>query len=85
MDKFKEFYKKAMADEQAKAELKAVFGGKKIGELSDEELLKVVMIAEKLGFAITLEEAKEYFAGEDEELSDDDLDKVAGGFFFFFF
>ena len=85
MDKFEEFYNKAMADEQAKSELKAVFDGKKIGELSDEELLKVVIIAEKLGFAITLEEAKAYFAREDEELSDDDLDKVAGGFLFFFF
>ena len=85
MDKFEEFYNKAMADEQAKSELKAVFGGKKTGELSDDELSKVVTIAEKLGFAITLEEVKEYLSGEDEELSDDDLDKVSGGFLFFFY
>lgn len=79
MNKIAEFYTKAMADESAKAELEAVIGGKNISELSDEELLKIGKIAEKLGFAITLDEAKSYFAGEGEEISDDELDKVSGG------
>ena len=85
MDKFGEFYTKAMADESAKAELNAVFRGKKIGELCDDDFLKVVKTAEKLGFTITLDEVRAYFSGEDGEMSDDELDKVAGGFLFFFF
>lgn len=79
MSKVSEFYAKAMADEGAKAELAAILEGKAVNDANDEQLEKIGELAKKLGYEITIEEAKEYINGNEAELDDDDLDAVAGG------
>lgn len=79
MNKVAEFYAKAMADEAAAKEFTEAVGGKAMSELGDAELEKLGKLAEKLGFAISVEEAKSYLSSTEGELSDDELDAVAGG------
>lgn len=79
MSKVSEFYAKALADEAAKKELITILGDNKIEEASDEQLVKVGDLAKKLGYDITVDEAKAYLNGDDTELDEDDLDAVAGG------
>lgn len=79
MSKVTEFYKKALADESAKGELIAILGDKKFKEASDEQLKEIGKLAKKLGFDITVEEAKAYLNGDNAELDEADLDAVAGG------
>ena len=79
MDKFSEFYAKAIADEKIRNELAAIIGEKTIGELSDEELLKIGKLAEQLGISITLDEVKDHFSSKEGELPDEELEKVSGG------
>jgi hypothetical protein len=78
MSKISDFYAKATADETSKNELIAILGDKKLTEASDEQLVKVGELAKKIGFEITIDEAKAYLNGGD-ELDEDDLDAVAGG------
>ncbi len=80
MSKVTDFYAKAIADEASKKELTDILGSKPINEASDEQLVKIGELAKKLGFDITLEEAKAYLTSEEAELEEDDLDAVAGGF-----
>lgn len=79
MSKITEFYAKALEDETAKKEIAEVLGEKRFEEADDAQLLKLGEIAARLGYEITLEEAKEYFHPEEAELDEDDLDAVAGG------
>lgn len=79
MSKMSEFYAKAIADESAKAELIAILGEKKLEEADDAQLEKIGEVAKKLGFEISLEEAKGYLGGAETELDEEDLDAVAGG------
>lgn len=79
MSKVTDFYAKALADESAKKELITILGDKKFEEASDEQLVKVGELAKKLGFEITIEEAKAYLSSDSTELDEDDLDAVAGG------
>lgn len=79
MSKITDFYAKALADESAKKELITILGDKKIDDASDEQLAEIGGLAKKLGFAITIEEAKAYLSGDNAELDEDDLDAVAGG------
>lgn len=78
MSKISEFYAKVMEDEAAKKELIGILGEKKFEEADDAQLAKVGELAKKLGFEITVDEAKAYF-NTDSELNEDDLDAVAGG------
>ncbi|MGN0629880.1 MAG: hypothetical protein ACI4JN_00995, partial [Ruminococcus sp.] len=73
MSKVTDFYAKALADESAKKELITILGDKKIEEASDEQLAKVGALAKKLGFDITIEEAKAYLSSDNAELDEDDL------------
>lgn len=79
MSKVSEFYAKALADDSAKKELIVILGDNKIENASDEQLKKVGELAKKLGYDITVEEAKAYLNGDNAELDEDDLDAVAGG------
>lgn len=79
MSKISEFYAKALADEATKTELATILGEKTIQNADDEQLAKVGELAKKLGYDITIEEAKEYLNPEEAELDDDDLEAVAGG------
>lgn len=79
MSKVSEFYAKALADDAAKKELIIILGENKIEDASDEQLTKVGQLAKKLGYDITVEEAKAYLNGDNAELDEDDLDAVAGG------
>lgn len=79
MNKVAEFYAKAMADEATAAEFAEAMGGKAMNELGDAEFEKLGKLAEKLGFTISVEEAKEYLSPKEGELADDELDAVAGG------
>ena len=79
MSKVADFYAKAMGNEDAKAKIAKVIGGKGVEELTDDQLKEIGEIAKGLGFDITLEEAKAYLKSVEEELSDKALDAVAGG------
>ncbi len=79
MSKVTDFYINAIADEATKKELIDILGNKSINEASDDQLVKIGKLANKLGFDITLEEAKAYLTSEETELNEDDLDAVAGG------
>lgn len=79
MSKVSDFYAKALADDSAKKELIVILGDNKIEDASDEQLTKVGALAKKLGFDITVDEAKAYLSGDNAELDEDDLDAVAGG------
>ncbi len=79
MSKVSEFYAKALADESAKKELIVILGENKIEDASDDQLAKVGKLAKKLGYDITVDEAKAYLKGDNAELDEDDLDAVAGG------
>lgn len=79
MSKISDFYAKAIADDAAKKELDSILDGKELNEASEEQLLKVGKLADRLGFSITLDEARSYLKGENVELDEDDLEAVAGG------
>ncbi|MGN0629879.1 MAG: hypothetical protein ACI4JN_00990 [Ruminococcus sp.] len=79
MSKITEFYAKVLADRTAKNEFLAILENTSIDNASDEQLAKVGELAKKLGFDITMEEAKAYLSGDNSELDEDDLDAVAGG------
>ncbi len=79
MSKVSEFYAKAVADESAKKELITILGDKKITEASDKQLEKIGELAKKLGFEITVGEAKAYLNGNNSELNEEELGAVAGG------
>ncbi len=79
MSKVSEFYAKVLADESAKKELIVILGECRIENASDEQLTQVGKLAKKLGYDITIEEAKAYLNGDDAELDEEDLDAVAGG------
>lgn len=79
MNKINKFYKKVLTDESLKNEIALILSGKEVTEATDEELVQIGKIAEKLGFNITIGEAKNYFTSDEAELSDDELEAVAGG------
>lgn len=79
MNKISEFYKKVLTDEYLKNEIALILSGKEIAEATDEEFVQIGEIAEKFGFNITIDEAKNYFTSDEAELSDDELEAVAGG------
>lgn len=79
MSKFTDFYKKAVANDEAKKELTAILGDREFKEATDEQLEKLSGLAKKLGFDITVEEARAYLNNANTELDDDELDAVAGG------
>ena len=79
MNKVAEFYAKVMEEKETAAEFAEAMGGKTMNELGDAEYEKLGKLAEKLGFAISVEEAKSYLSSTEGELSDGELDAVAGG------
>ncbi len=79
MSKVTEFYAKALSDEKTKSKLGEILAGKSINEADDSQLEKIGELAKELGFEITIDEAKSFLNNSDGELSDDDLEAVAGG------
>lgn len=83
MDKFKEFYMQAMADDSVRAEVKKILGKTPVEDATDEQLLQLGTLAKALGINISLDEAKAYLAktsdDEEGELSEEELQAVAGG------
>ncbi len=79
MSKFQDFYAKALADANVTKELSDILAGKALEAASDEQLEKVSGVAKRLGFDITVAEARNFLKEGDKKLSDDDLDAVAGG------
>lgn len=77
MNKIEEFYNKVMQDETLKEKFLGIVGNTE--KLSEETLGKLAELAKEIGFDITIDEAKTYLTPVEGELSDDDLDKVAGG------
>ncbi len=74
-----DFYAKVMADEAVKKQITDILGDTQIENADDEQLKKIGEVANGMGFSISVEEAKEYFNGNEEELSDESLEAVAGG------
>ncbi len=83
MDKFKQFYAQAVADDAVKDEVKKILGKTPIEDATDEQLIKLGELAKTIGLDIALTEAKAYLAkshdDEEGELSADELQAVAGG------
>ncbi len=79
MSKFQDFYLKSIADADAKKEIAAILDGKPMEEATDEQLEKVGAVAKRLGFDITVAEARDFLVPSNQKLSEDDLDSVAGG------
>ena len=79
VNKITEFYAKVVADENYKVKFEEILNGKDITEATDEQLEKIGEIAKELDYDITLEEAKEFIKEGEFQLSDEDLDAVAGG------
>ena len=78
-DKIAEFYTKVTEDENCKAEVEKILGGKEITEATDDQLKAIGEIAKKMGYNFTIDEVKDFIASGDVQLSDDALDNVAGG------
>lgn len=81
MSKMKELYDKVAADAELLrkfADLAVELSSEKTDEVSGE---KLVAFARELGYDVTLDEINSFFDGMEKagELSDDDLDMVAGG------
>ncbi len=79
MSTISDFYAKVMADEAAKKKITDILGNTQIENADDEQLGKIGEVAKGMGFSISVKEAKEYFNGNEEELSDESLEAVAGG------
>ena len=79
MNKVAEFYAEALENNDAKAKLVEILGATRIDEADDAQLEKVGAVAKELGYDFTIEDAKNYLNPADGEISDDDLDEVAGG------
>ena len=87
MSKFKGFYDKINSDAEIGAEFKKVLEEQKITpgtpfeKFSEENLNALIPLAKKAGFDFTLDEVKAFLKSNAEggELSDDELEAVAGG------
>ena len=84
MDKFKQFYVQAMADDSVRAEVKKILGRTPVDEATDDQLIKLGELAKTLGLDISVKEAKAYLGNADDddeegEISADELQAVAGG------
>jgi len=87
MSKFKEFYDKINSDAEIGAEFKKVLEEQKIApgtpfeKFNEENLNALIPFAKKAGFDFTLDEVKAFLKSNTEggELSDDELEAVAGG------
>ena len=79
MGKIVEFYCKVLADEGLRNKLAEILQGRDITAADDEQLQRIGKLAQKLGFHLDLETAKDYLAAEEVAVSDETLDAVAGG------
>lgn len=81
MAKFMEFYKKAVGEPEIRAKLEAILSGKEMDQANDQQLEQIGEVAKSLGYTFTMDEVKAFLHPKEEsELSDDQLDAVAGGF-----
>ncbi len=77
MSKLYDFLEKAAGDDASSARINSILGGSKFEDATDEQLGEICEVAKKLGFDIAPDDIKE---GEVRELSEDELDDVAGGY-----
>ena len=80
MSKIADFYAKVIADANLRAKANEILGGKAVADLSDAELQKLADFAKAEGCDVTVAEVKDYFTSDNQELSDEALDAVAGGY-----
>ena len=86
MDKFKAFYTKIITDKAFKAKVDKILGKTALEDATDAQISELSALAKANGIDISVEEAKSYLAGaksepNDELLTDEELDMVAGGSF----
>ncbi len=79
MSSVSDFYAKIMADKVIMKQITDILGGTPVENADDEQLSKIGAIAKGMGFSISVEDARNYFGGSEEELSDESLEAVAGG------
>jgi hypothetical protein len=86
MSKFTDFYKKVTIDKALATEFVAIMQahsvkeGATFADLDDATLSALEPLSKKAGFAFTLAEAKAYLSKKGgDELSEDELEAVAGG------
>ena len=78
-EKIAEFYAKVTEDAELKAKVAKILGGNDITTATDEQLKAIGEVAKENGYSFTLDEVKEFIVSGDVQLSDDELDNVAGG------
>ncbi|MDR1472885.1 MAG: hypothetical protein LBS75_10230 [Synergistaceae bacterium] len=86
MDKFIEFRNKMISDGKLAEEYgevikrRSIAKGTKFSDLDDSAISEMIDVARRGGFVFTLDEVRKYFAGNSQgELSDTELESVAGG------
>jgi hypothetical protein len=79
MNKISEFYTAVLAEADSKKEFYEILGDGKIENATEDQLKKIGLLAEKLGYNITLDEAKAYVSTDEIPLDDEELEAVAGG------
>lgn len=79
MSKMNDFYVAVLSDNEARKEFSSILDGKEIDKANDEQLEKIGALAERLGYKITLSEAKAFLKESSCKLSEEELDAVAGG------
>lgn len=78
-DNISKFYAAVIADTKLKSEFESILNGKDITEITDEQLEQLGKLSKKTGHEISIAEAKNFIKQGEFQLSDDDLDAVAGG------
>ncbi|MDO4273663.1 MAG: hypothetical protein Q4D16_08335 [Eubacteriales bacterium] len=83
-NKFMEFYNTITADKELEEEFKNIYlrhnkKGTPMNKVSRETFEDLVPLCSRCGFDITAEEAAEFFSVDEMELSENELDSVAGG------
>jgi hypothetical protein len=86
MDKFINFKDKLNSDGKLAAEYgeiikrRGIAKGTKFSDLDDSAISEIIQAAARAGFIFTLEEVRKYFSSDSQgELSDAELESVAGG------
>ena len=82
MDNFKAFYAKVLTDEAFKAEVEKILGDIALENATDEQISQLCELVKAKGIDISVEDFKESLnmaEKESEQLTDEQLDMVAGG------
>ncbi len=79
MTKFEEILQKLNDNQEARQEMIDILQGQSLTSVSEEQLTRLTELAQKMGVDLSVAELKNVINPPEGEISDDDLDAVAGG------